>query len=412
MDKFTEGQVVRMAALWDAYRNPETPENDTVPENDNVCQATTAVVGLTPYTTALAGGQDGEPAPPGTGCDDQNGWCEPFIQNSVWYTIVAPASGCINVRTTLAIGALDATDLQLALYSVGDCTDFESFELVAANDDGGFGNAPLIQSAVVNPDETYYIQLDGYDGTVGFGNLEITSECIERPTNDNVCQAATAAVGQTPFTNDLAGGQDGEPAPPGTDCDDQNGWCEPFIQNSVWYTIVAPASGCINIGIGALDATDLQLALYSVGDCTDFESFELVAANDDGGLDYAPLIQNAFVVPSETYYIQLDGYDGTVGYGNLEITSECCTDSDIVCGVSKKGGAEKTPMCVWDSKKGKQETKCVDPVKGFKPKKDKWLVGCGCCANNDELNPPMYCTGGTKAPKASKKTKTNTIIIS
>jgi hypothetical protein len=68
----------------------------------------------------------------------------------------------------------------------------------------------------------------------------------------------------------------------------------------VWYTIVAPASGCINIGTGVLDDTDLQLALYSIGNCNNFDSFELVAANDNGGFGGAPLIQNAFVIPSET----------------------------------------------------------------------------------------------------------------
>jgi hypothetical protein len=403
VDHFTEGQAVRMAALWNAYRSTEVPKNDTVPKNDYVCQAATAAVGLTPYTNVMAEAQDGEPVPPGTDCEDQNGWCETSIQNSVWYTIVAPASGCINIGINNAIGFLDGSDMQLALYSVGECDDFGTFELVAANDDGGFGCAPLIRSAFVVPGETYYIQLDGYDGTIGSGNLEITSECIEAPTNDNVCQAATAAVGLTPYTNVMAGAQDGEPVPPGTDCEDQNGWCETSIQNSVWYTIVAPASGCINIGIGALDDTDLQLALYSVGECDDFESFDLVASNDDGGLEAAPLIQLAFVVPSETYYIQLDGYEGTIGTGQLEITA-CCTEPEIVCGDSKNGVDKKAAMCVWDSKKGQHKTKCVDPAKGFKPNEDKWLVGCGCCANDDEKDPPQYCTNGTKATtNATKK---------
>jgi hypothetical protein len=199
MDEFTEGQAVRMAALWDLYRNPEMPENDTVPENDNVCQAATVVEGITPYTTALTGSQDGELVPPGTNCNnpnEENGWCEPFIQNLVWYTNVEPASGCINVEINLGIGVLNNTDLQLALYSVGDCNNFGSFELVAANNNGKFGLAPLVQNALIAPGEAYYIQLDGYKGTNGTGYLEIASKCLERPTNDNVCQAAViVAVG-------------------------------------------------------------------------------------------------------------------------------------------------------------------------------------------------------------------------
>ncbi len=64
----------------------------------------------------------------------------------------------------------------------------------------------------------------------------------------------------------MAGAQVREPVPPGIECWNQNdrtGWCdsENSIQNSVWFTIVGPASGCINIGIGALGSIDMQLAI-------------------------------------------------------------------------------------------------------------------------------------------------------
>jgi hypothetical protein len=63
----------------------------------------------------------------------------------------------------------------------------------------------------------------------------------------------------------MAGAQVREPVPPGIECwnqNDQTGWCdyENSIQSSVWFTIVAPASGCIN-KIGALDSTDMQLVI-------------------------------------------------------------------------------------------------------------------------------------------------------
>jgi hypothetical protein len=132
-------------------------------------------MGLTPYTTAGATGQDGEIVP-------LTGWFDPDIQNSVWFTIVAPASGCINIEISHVPGALDASDMQLALYSksVGRCDDFDTFDLVAADDDSGFRYSPLIQRAYVNPSETYYIQLDGYDGNIGSGYLEITSDNFRR----------------------------------------------------------------------------------------------------------------------------------------------------------------------------------------------------------------------------------------
>jgi hypothetical protein len=122
---------------------------------------------------------------------------------------------------------------------------------------------------------------------------------------------------------------------------------------------------------------------------------------------FPPLIQNA-VVPSETYYIQIDRWDGTIGgSGQLEITV-CFTDSEIefVFGDSKNGVDKKARGEFWTARRV-NTTKCVDPLKGLKPKEDQWLVGCGCSTNNDEPNPPQYCIPpdyGTKAaPNATKK---------
>ena len=149
-------------------------------------------------------------------------------------------------------------------------------------------------------------------------------------TNDDVCDAIALTMDvPQPFNNSCATAQFGEVNPGGGSfptCNAQNGWCnfETNVQNSLWYTFTAPSSGIVSI---VSPEFDTQLALWSVGDCSDFGTFSEIAANDDGADDieagahpFAPAIINANVVPGQTYYIQLDGWGGASGSGTIWVT--------------------------------------------------------------------------------------------
>ena len=71
-------------------------------------------------------------------------------------------------------------DTQLALWKVGDCNDFGTFELITSNDDtqiggcdGGNGFASDMFATCLNPGEVYYIQCDGWAGATGTYELRI-----------------------------------------------------------------------------------------------------------------------------------------------------------------------------------------------------------------------------------------------
>jgi hypothetical protein len=77
---------------------------------------------------------------------------------------------------------------------------------------------------------------------------------VHRQLNDGVCSAISINVGDSAsFNNTLASAENGEVNPgDGTGSDSalaQDGWYDqdPVVQNSLWYTIIGPASGCVNI---------------------------------------------------------------------------------------------------------------------------------------------------------------------
>lgn len=154
-----------------------------------------------------------------------------------------------------------------------------------------------------------------------------------QPANDDANKPMPLMIAAPgAFDNTGATAQAGEVSPgpgspgPGGSCNQQDGWCafETGVQNSVWFTFEAPDSGCVDI---ATDNTlDLQLAVWDASDFSDFGTFVELAANDDSGPSLSPFISNLqCLVPDRTYWIQLDGFSGLEGKGNLTVT-ECVAD--------------------------------------------------------------------------------------
>ena len=173
-------------------------------QNDNVCDAVALNYGANgPFSNVGATTESGEPAPPAISCTVQNGWCGgQTIDNTIWFSFVAPASGKIAIRTLAPLW-----DNQLAVYSADDCGAILAGNgiLLAANDDSL--SSPFhsyIAPLCVTPGATYYVQLDGYStGTSGNINLELIDAGNTAPVVSNCpavvnvstdCDAATASA--------------------------------------------------------------------------------------------------------------------------------------------------------------------------------------------------------------------------
>ncbi len=120
----------------------------------------------------------GEVTPGGGSCALYGIWCEGGLSNTVWASFVAPEDGALFLST-----CVEGTnfDTQLAVWSATDCNDFNTFEIVSSNDDiiGGCGIANGFASgcyvSCLNPGETYYVQIDGWNAATGDVFVEATT---------------------------------------------------------------------------------------------------------------------------------------------------------------------------------------------------------------------------------------------
>lgn len=143
--------------------------------------------------------------------------------------------------------------------------------------------------------------------------FSFTTNLLPPPANDDVCNAIELNAGDTLLTSNIyASTQNGEPIPPATGCGNQTGWCNSNLTSTTWYTYTPDVSGLVTISTCHPQSYDTQLAIYTTEDCLDFDSFTLIAANDDaiGGCSAATFASTVQMCVSggATYYIQVDPY--------------------------------------------------------------------------------------------------------
>jgi hypothetical protein len=229
------------------------------PVNDLPCSATALALNVNLSGDNTCSGAASEPA--AATC-----WTAGNL-NTVWYTVVCPASGQLRIRTTL--GSL--TNTQIALYS-GTCG---SLTEVACNDNApacgtsSYNNSEITATGLT-PGATYFIRVDGannlsgtfdilaVDGAVGF--LPAAGQDCSSP--NPVC-AASIAVGNPGYQAY------------GNICDFPGGGGNCLLsgeRGSVWYTIPINAAGTLTFDIVPNDwpgapstaSTDYDFAVWKI----------------------------------------------------------------------------------------------------------------------------------------------------
>jgi hypothetical protein len=144
-------------------------------------------------------------------------------------------------------------------------------------------------------------------------------------TNDNACAAETILADGTIYTFNNNGatvtfGEDSI-APPANGLQVTTGWANSTLNNTTWFTFVAPASGNIRINNTAINYNG-QAAVYDVANCGIFGTYNLIGANDNeiGGTSLAPNFTVCGLIPGNTYYLLHDGFDFTIGNYSISIT--------------------------------------------------------------------------------------------
>lgn len=184
------------------------------PSNDQPCNATTLVVNNPPTfaSNLFASGDENEAHPPGLACQDSVSWCafDSVATISVWFKFIAGAAGAATVTTCLE-GTL--FDTQIAVYEIGNCSDYATYTLKGANDDapGGCTLASSTFASNLNltnltPGNNYYVQVDGYNGQSNVFNIQVTA-----PVSVNELNAARAfSIFPNPVKDNLTVRYDGK----------------------------------------------------------------------------------------------------------------------------------------------------------------------------------------------------------
>ncbi|MFD1551632.1 hypothetical protein DNU06_02990 [Putridiphycobacter roseus] len=99
------------------------------------------------------------------------------MQNTVWFKFKAPASGKVEISTVNSVTQAFNTSTEIALYTVGLCSNFATYNNLGANTWSTNTYRPAtkgskILSCDLNPGQYYYVMLDNFSntsGTIGSG---------------------------------------------------------------------------------------------------------------------------------------------------------------------------------------------------------------------------------------------------
>jgi len=271
------------------------------PANDNPCSATAIAVNascaFSTYSNAGATNSAGVPAP----------GCANYLGSDVWFTVTVPASGAITFDSNTGV----ITDGGMAIYS-GSCG---SLTLISCDDDNSANGAmPILTVTCQTPGATLWVRFWEY-GNDNNGTFQLCAYdpvSGNAPANDAPCGAISLSLGVTTSGSVTSATACNEPATPGC-------WTGGTL-NTVWYSVVCPASGQISVRTGLGTLTNTQIAFYS-GTCG--PGLTQIGCSDNVTLcsetqNWSEVVATG-LTPGATYYIRVDGANSATG--NFSITA-------------------------------------------------------------------------------------------
>ncbi len=224
-----------------------------------------------------------------------------------------------------------------ATYSPTVCVAQGSELVLVQHDQFGDGGADF--GVVLNGDlvltlqsphgnDVWPISLDPFDEL--YGQLP----CVPLPVEANGANWVGSSEGASVLP--------GEVTPPAIACNVYGSWCpsDPNATNTLWLSWDVPEEGGAYRISTCNDSTsfDTQIALWSAGDCADWETYTLINASDDHGCEAA--YRSTMLTPcfegGESLLIQIDGWGGQTGTVELSIQSTDLNES-LAVGASVSG---------------------------------------------------------------------------
>jgi PKD repeat protein len=156
----------------------------SMPPNDDIENAIMLSPGTNGiYSNFCASVQSNEPYPSTSSCLSSDSWCpvlvnpDSVLSHTIWFTFVGPPNGLITIDTR---GFNDRIAIYEALNYGDILANTTSYKIIAANDDRSTSDlTAFLQNIVVNPNKTYWMQLDGYNKATGDCTISLLGNSIE-----------------------------------------------------------------------------------------------------------------------------------------------------------------------------------------------------------------------------------------
>ncbi len=209
------GFVVLLVGLFPQNIQAQTIVNDTISNAAEILFDSLMTFNVT--MASLEVGETDLAIPLNSDCS-AHGWCDANgLDGSTWFKFKAPASGAVTISLCGS-----TFDTQLAVFEVGDTTDFSTFTFLDASDDTpdgiageecgpadnsnpGYGLASELSLECLTVDEYYYIVVDEWLDGASFAGGTIVIEITEdTPTNPTLSITSTSETAPS-----CASGNDG-----------------------------------------------------------------------------------------------------------------------------------------------------------------------------------------------------------
>jgi len=254
--------------------------------------------------------------------------------DDVWYQFVANSN-----NMTITVDPTAGYDAVIELFSgtCGSLTSIQCEDINAAN-----GDEILVASGLTNG-FTYFIRVYHYAAGSGTSTFNICVTGLAPANNDSPClayplPAVTPSCNFEIYTN-LGATDSGEGLP--SACGGSAPFDGGYLGGDVWFSVVVPASGELDIHTLGVDFADAAMGLYA-GSCGALSLIECDDDGDPGDGILMPHIYYTGLTPGATLLIRFWEYDNN-SFGQFGICvstpdNDDCATAQQICDLNGYGG--------------------------------------------------------------------------
>lgn len=257
-----------------------------------------------------------------------------IADDDVWYSFTANSNDM-----TITVDPTVGYDAVIELYS-GSCGTLTSIQ---CEDINGLNGDEVLVNATLTNGSTYFFRVFHYGIGSGTSTFSLCVAGLAPPTNNTACNAFALST-VTPSCNfDIYTnlGSTGSSVPTPSACGGSSPFQGGYAGGDVWFSVVVPPSGQLDIFTLGVDFSDGAMALYS-GTCS---SLTLVECDDDGdpgdGI-LMPHIYQTGLTPGATMFIRFwefnNDANGQFGICVSSPDNDLCANAQQICDLNGYGG--------------------------------------------------------------------------